>query len=232
MQSTRVSVLRSLLVVGLAAALLLGADLGRPALAAAPPCGGTAASTCDGACPLGTSCFDIGGSCACVPSGMGCGAVAGTPLCYGECPPGTACIDTGGSCACAAAPPCGGSAAPACDGACPLTDSCEEVSPGICSCVARGIPCGGLGGPPVCLGECPPTEACFDISGTCTCSMSATTTTTTASTTTTTVPTVPTVSGAGAALLGLLLSLAMLGDLVRRRVPVHSGVSRGRRTTE
>jgi hypothetical protein len=79
-----------------------------------------------------------------------------------------------------AAPFCGFTGLPTCDGECaPETFPgffvvCIDIG-GACGCVPSltSAPCGtalGVAGPPECYGECPPGEACVDTGSGCTCS--------------------------------------------------------------
>ncbi len=63
-----------------------------------PPCGDATAPLCDGHCPPGMMCIDLG-FCGCAPTGGPCGTI-GPPLCLGDCPPLMACVDMGGICMC------------------------------------------------------------------------------------------------------------------------------------
>lgn len=87
----------------LAALLLLAPGLGGTASAQFPPCNGSLPPMCDGACPPGDACVDMGGICNCVPvAGEPCGLVAGPPMCWGDCPPDKpVCVENGGICECA-----------------------------------------------------------------------------------------------------------------------------------
>jgi hypothetical protein len=51
---------------------------------------------CDGACPTGQGCADVGGACACAPGT--CGLTF--PACDGTCGPDEACASAGGACQC------------------------------------------------------------------------------------------------------------------------------------
>jgi hypothetical protein len=55
-----------------------------------PPCSDPSVTSpqCDGACPVGMMCVDLGsGSCDCAPAGgLACGLAQGPPQCWGECP--------------------------------------------------------------------------------------------------------------------------------------------------
>ena len=66
-------------------------------------CGDAAVPMCDGLCPPGAACTDMGAFCGCALSGDGCGDVIGPPLCGGVCPPmAPLCVDDmGGGCTCA-----------------------------------------------------------------------------------------------------------------------------------
>jgi len=92
------------LLVGLWFGAILSLAAAPSVSAQTPPCGSAALPACDGECPLGQTCMDAGGGCACQPLPMPCGVVQGAPLCWGECPPLTACVDAGGFCECAVVP--------------------------------------------------------------------------------------------------------------------------------
>ncbi|MBM4242199.1 MAG: hypothetical protein FJ148_00055 [Deltaproteobacteria bacterium] len=139
------------------------------------PCGDTS-PVCNGECPAGQECSNLGGAitttCACMPAGSTpCGGVY--PSCGdGDCPAGTACsTDTftgcGGAtienCACLTGPPpdpCGG---------CPNGWTCFGPAPGF---PATCLPpfCNDGAGAPVCSGTCTlaGTE-CTPIGGVCLC---------------------------------------------------------------
>jgi len=123
------------------------------------PCGDTA-PVCNGQCPAGEECANIGGvpypSCGCLPTGSTpCGGVY--PSCGdGDCPPGLACFtDTftccGGTtitnCACLSGPP-----PPPCGGTCPPGWTCVQIpgQPEFC----LPPPCQGGAGAPTCDGTC------------------------------------------------------------------------------
>lgn len=105
-------------------------------ISGAQPCGDTAPA-CNGECPAGEACSDVGGvpypSCACLPAGStGCGTV-GT-CSDGDCPAGLGCYTQtftccGGftitGCGCASGPP-----PPPCGGPCPPGSICAGPVPG------------------------------------------------------------------------------------------------------
>lgn len=140
------------------------------------PCGGTAPA-CNGECPTGEECSNLGGvletSCGCLPAGSSeCGGVY--PSCGdGDCPAGTTCmIDTFSSpsgataawCACYSDPP-----PPPCPGGCPDGWTCTPTLP-LGEHICLPPTCGDSPGEPVCDGACsqPGTE-CTLISGGCFC---------------------------------------------------------------
>lgn len=64
-------------------------------------CGNAEAPQCDGACPAGTACVNVGDACQCVTGVGPCGLVVGAPSCWGNCPPeAPICVTVGGSCVC------------------------------------------------------------------------------------------------------------------------------------
>ena len=72
----------------------------------------------------------------------------------------------------APAVPCGGAAAPACDGMCSPGELCVPTygeDGWVCFCQAGLRPCGEAAGPSLCFGECPPDTACIDDGGVCRC---------------------------------------------------------------
>jgi len=85
-----------------AALLLLAPGLQGAASAQYPPCNAALLPMCDGICPPGDGCADIGGDmCGCVPDAPPCGLMAGPPMCYGDCPPHIpVCIFNGLDCEC------------------------------------------------------------------------------------------------------------------------------------
>lgn len=191
----------SLSGLAIAAAIIA---LAAHAQATVPPCGSTSAPLCDGECAIGETCFDAGGTCVCITTGMACGTLLGAPICTGECAPGEACIDMAGTCVCSAAgppPACGGASTSACDGSCGIGQSCVDIGGGSCGCIASGLMCGFAMGAPACQGQCAPGTACMDIAGTCVCTMP---------------PPVPLLSPLGGSVLAALAAL-LLGLPVRRR---------------
>jgi len=139
------------------------------------PCGDTA-PVCNGQCPTGEECANIGGvpspSCGCLPVGStGCGAVY--PECgEGDCPAGTTCLGTtftccGGvtidGCACLTGPP-----PPPCGGTCPPGWQCVQFPGQGPMCIPPF--CTGGSGAPVCDGTCSePGTTCQELSGLCFC---------------------------------------------------------------
>lgn len=88
-------------LLSLAAALLLAPGLQGAASAQYPPCNAAVGPMCDGICPPGDSCVDMGAFCGCLPAAPPCGALAGPPQCWGDCPPqAPVCVDVGGICEC------------------------------------------------------------------------------------------------------------------------------------
>jgi hypothetical protein len=189
---------------GLAAAAIIA--LAVDARATVPPCGSATAPLCDGECPIGETCFDFGGTCGCIMTGMPCGTISGSPVCTGECPVGEACIDMAGTCVCSAAgppPSCGGASTPACDGSCAIGQSCLDIGGGSCGCIASGIMCGFVMAAPACQGQCPPGTACLHGGGSaCVCGMP---------------PPVPLLSALGGSMLATLSAWLLVFGVRRRR---------------
>ena len=153
-----------------------GPGIGCTCVSPHQPCGGTWPA-CNGECPVGEACGDIGGtpysSCGCLPIGSTpCGGVY--PSCGdGDCPAGTTCLmDTftccGGTqisnCACLTGPP-----PPPCGGNCPDGWSCVGPAPGMPEFCLPPT-CSGGSGAPACDGTCsqPGTE-CRNVSNLCLC---------------------------------------------------------------
>ncbi|MFQ5515436.1 MAG: hypothetical protein ACE5FG_13515 [Myxococcota bacterium] len=112
------------------------------------PCSATSPPMCDGDCPPGEICSDVGGSCACVAPPAPCSATS-PPMCDGDCPPGEVCTDTGTSCVCLPPPPAAcGDSFPMCDGACMPGESCVDDGAGSCVCLPPSAPC-------MCGASCP-----------------------------------------------------------------------------
>lgn len=140
------------------------------------PCGGTWPA-CNGECPAGEVCSDIGGtpysSCGCLPAGSTpCGGVY--PSCGdGDCPAGTTClVDTftccGGvqisNCACLTGPP-----PPPCGGTCPVGWNCVGPAPGFPETCLPPF-CSGGSGAPTCDGSCNQAGTeCRSMGGVCFC---------------------------------------------------------------
>jgi hypothetical protein len=138
------------------------------------PCGDTA-PVCNGECPAGEECANIGGvpspSCGCLPAGStGCGTV--DPVCGdGDCPDGLTCQLTtfeccGGvslsACGCGTTDP----PDPPCGGTCPDSWQCV-IGPGIELCIP--FFCSGGSGAPTCGGTCPAPFLCTPLVGQCFC---------------------------------------------------------------
>jgi hypothetical protein len=138
------------------------------------PCGDSEPA-CNGDCPAGETCSNVGGvpftDCACLPTGStGCGTVY--PSCSdGDCPAGTSCYTSYfeccggaviGGCGCSAEPP-----EPPCGGACPEGWTCAFLGMGPPSCIPPL--CNGGSGAPACDGACGGSGTCHTIGGTCVC---------------------------------------------------------------
>ncbi len=112
--------------------------------------------------------------------GQSCGGSA-YPTCGGSCADGGACVPDiyGGNCSCVfPSQPCGDTT-PACNGTCPVGETCAAFGTtgyplNTCGCVPDGsTPCGSPG-LPVCGGACPVGKVCggvqpFDLFPTCDC---------------------------------------------------------------
>jgi len=139
------------------------------------PCGDSAPA-CNGECPVGEECSNLGGvlqtSCGCLPVGStDCGGVY--PSCGdGDCPAGLSCgIDTFSSpsgataewCACRIGPP------SPCPGGCPDTWTCTPTLP-LGEYVCLPPACADNPGEPVCDGTCEqPGTQCTSVGGLCFC---------------------------------------------------------------
>jgi hypothetical protein len=150
-------------------------ELGCVCASPSQPCGDTA-PVCNGQCPAGEECANIGGvpypNCACLPVGSTpCGSVY--PACGdGDCASGLTCMTLtftccGGTtitnCGCASSPP-----PPPCGGTCPPGWTCVQVpgQPEFC------LPpfCDGGTGAPTCDGACSaPEDHCYPYQGSCFC---------------------------------------------------------------
>ena len=98
-------------------------------------CNASTPPTCGGACPVGQTCFDIGGFCFCFPdSQIPCAEDA--PACGVACPGTDVCVPGIGGAACFCVPStweaCGDSA-PTCGGVCPLGFECNPGAV-VCQC--------------------------------------------------------------------------------------------------
>jgi hypothetical protein len=98
-------------------------------------CNASAPPTCGGDCPVGQTCFDIGGFCFCfLDSHIPCAEDA--PTCGVACPGSDVCVPGIGGAACFCVPStwetCGDSA-PTCDGACPVGFECNPGAV-VCQC--------------------------------------------------------------------------------------------------
>jgi hypothetical protein len=138
------------------------------------PCGDTD-PVCNGQCPEGWTCADVGGvpypSCACLATGStGCGTVY--PTCGdGDCPSGTTCYTdtfrccgdvTITGCACLSGPP-----PLPCGGTCPSGWTCVQ-QPGAGEFCLPPF-CGGGSQYPICGGTCETGTSCLALSPFCLC---------------------------------------------------------------
>ncbi|HYC55921.1 MAG TPA: hypothetical protein VEL28_13385 [Candidatus Binatia bacterium] len=136
-----------------------------------PACVDAVSPICGGACPVGQTCTDAGGTCGCTGLPLPSCDEAMAPLCGGLCAePGEVCTDDGGTCECQppTLPQCADAISPVCGGQCPVGELCLDVA-GTCQCQAPGLPACGSATAPVCAGVCDVGQLCTASGDTCTC---------------------------------------------------------------